>query len=109
MSLVPASPVIYWLSKEELEEVSPELKPLTIPFERVDELLDEYGYGFPAYVYPAMWSYENEWRMIGEFRIPWKETEVGVSNERQKREPERLFGCLVKRIFIDPDYVRIYV
>jgi len=109
MSLVPqARPVIYWLNRSELEEVSPEFRHLIIPFERVDELLDEYGYGFPLYIYSAAWSYENEWRMVGEFRIPYKETEVGVSNERQRRELERLFGWLVKGIFIDPDYARIY-
>jgi hypothetical protein len=109
MSLVPeARPVVYWLDKVQLEEVSPELRSLIIPFERVDELLIEYGYGFPLYIYPAIWSYENEWRMIGAFPIPYEHTEVGVSNERQRRELERLFGGIVKNIFIDPDYAKIY-
>jgi hypothetical protein len=109
MSAVPqARPVIYWLNKVEVEEVSPEFKSYLIPFERIDDLLDEYGYGFPAYVYPAIWSYENEWRIIGSFYIPHKEIEVGVSNERQRRELDRLFGWFVKEIFVDPDYAKIY-
>jgi DNA-directed RNA polymerase subunit RPC12/RpoP len=109
MSLVPeARPAVYWLDKVQLEEVSPELRSLIIPFERVDELLIEYGYGFPLYIYPAIWSYENEWRMIGAFPIPYEHTEVGVSNERQRRELERLFGGIVKNIFVDQDYAKIY-
>ena len=46
--------------------------------------------------------------MIGAFPIPYKHTEVGVSNERQRRELERLFGGIVKNIFVDQDYAKIY-
>ncbi|MEM2385879.1 MAG: hypothetical protein QXO67_02745 [Candidatus Bathyarchaeia archaeon] len=108
MSLVPnAFPVVYWLTEEEAEELSPEIKAKLIPIERFDELIAEYGPAWSAYKYPFIWAAENEWRVLGNFMLPWKKFSVGVSSERQKRYVERMYGELAEAVFVDEDLAKI--
>jgi len=109
MSLVPnAFPVVYWLTEEEAEELSPEIKAKLIPIERFDELIAEYGPAWSAYEYPFIWATENEWRVMGDYVLPWKKFSVGVSNERQKRWVEERYGEFVKEVFVDKDLAKIF-
>lgn len=110
MSLVPqAFPVVYYLSKFEAEELQPQFKPLLIPFEMFENLFYEYGLAWRLYVYPFIWATENEWRLAGDFPLPWREITVGVSKPYHKKVLDEWFSFVLKdRIFVDEDLRKFY-
>ncbi|MEM2487592.1 MAG: hypothetical protein QXR44_03255 [Thermoproteota archaeon] len=109
MKAVPnAFPVVYWLAEFEAEELPPEIKSKLIPIERFEEIFMEYGLAWPAYVYPFIWAYENEWRVLGDFHLPWEDISVGVSNLKQQKYIEETWWYLKDKVFVDKDLERIF-
>jgi hypothetical protein len=109
MFIVPnAFPVVYWLAEFEAEECSPEIKRLLIPLEGFEELFMQYGLAWPAYIYPFIWAGENEWRVLGDFGLPWKDISIGVSHPLQKRYIEEIWWILKDKVFVDEALEKIF-
>jgi len=109
MEKVPtAFPVVYWLTSYEARELSDELKKYLISMENFESLFLEYGLAWPAYIYPFIWAYENEWRVMGDFHLPWEYVTIGVSNPQQKRALEDYWIALEGKVFVDERLSKIF-
>ena len=50
----------------------------------------------------------NEWRVMGDFHLPWEYVTIGVSNPQQKRALEDYWIALEGKVFVDERLSKIF-